>query len=196
MLIEDGFWLRNQFFFYFLVLFYFSNSILILCFAMDCRGFPCGHVVGHLCSTWHPSIFVRTSITRSECPIRYMSISSWLHYVPLRLHDAFWIGFLTHFHEQSFSSCQKYARWDVTLSLQATYYTLHHTTCRLRWQVNHKVIPTSNPYQPPKGWWLLYHQLCCHHDCESQETTSTQIWHRFRHYKSTPPTQNQDTRAI
>ncbi|RVW28040.1 hypothetical protein CK203_097976 [Vitis vinifera] len=42
----------------------------------------CDHVADHLCSTWHPSIFVRTSITRSECLI--------------------WpIGFLSHFHKKS-----------------------------------------------------------------------------------------------
>ena len=93
---------------------------------------PCDHMASHLCSTWHPSISVRTSITRSECPIRIRSISSWLHCVPLRLHSAFRIGFLTHFHEQSFSSCQKYARWDVTLSPQATCYMLHHTAYKLR----------------------------------------------------------------
>ena len=118
---------------------------------------PCGHMAGHLCSTWHLSISIRTSITRSECPIRSMSISSRLHCVPLGLHDAFWIGFLTYSHEQSFSSCQKYAWWDVTLSLQATYYMLHHIACRLRWKVNHQVIPATNPCHPPKGWWLLYH---------------------------------------
>ena len=92
----------------------------------------CGHVAGHLCSMWHPSIFIRMSITKSECPIQPISISSRSHCVPLRLHDVFRIGFLTHSHEQSFSSCQKYARWDVTLSPQATYHTMHHAACKLR----------------------------------------------------------------
>ena len=128
------------------------NPFLILIGA-----FPCGHMAGHLCYTWRSSISIRTSITRSKCLIRPMNISSRLHCVPLRLHDAFQIGFLTHSHEQSFSSCQRYARWDVTLSLQATCYTLHHTTWRLKWQVNHQVTPTSNPCQSPKGWWLLCH---------------------------------------
>ena len=157
---------------------------------------PCGHVAGHLCSTWHPSISVRTSITRSECPIRPMSISRRLHCVPLWLHDAFRIGFLTHSHEQSFSSRQKYARWDITQSPQATYHTMHHAACKLRWQVNHQITPTSNPCKPPKGWYLLYHQLCYHHDCESQEVASTHMWHCSRHYKGPPPAQNQGTRAI
>ena len=76
----------------------------------------CGHVADHICYTCHPSISVRMSITRLKCPIWPMSISSRFHYVPLRLYDAFRIGFLTHSHEQSFSSCQKYAQWDVTLS--------------------------------------------------------------------------------
>ena len=112
---------------------------------------PCGHMAGHLCSTWHLSISVRTSITRSEFPIRSMSISSWLHCVSLGPHNAFRIGFLTHSHEQSFSSCQKYTRWDVTLSSQATCYTLHHVACRLRWKVNHQVIP----YQSLSVAWMV-----------------------------------------
>ena len=87
----------------------------------------CDHVADHLCSTWHPSIFVRTSITRSECLIWPIGISNRLHCVTLRLHNAFLIGFLSHFHKKSFSSCQKYARCDVTLSSQATCYTLHYT---------------------------------------------------------------------
>ena len=73
---------------------------------------------------------------------------------------------------------------------------LLHTACRLRWQVNHQVTPTSNSYQPPKGWWLFCHQLCCHHDCKSQEATSAQMWHRFQHYKSPLPAQKQGTHVI
>ena len=151
-----------------------------------CKGLP-------RVTTWHPSISVRTSVTRSEYLIQIRSISSRSHCVPLKLRNAFWIGFLTHSHEQSFSLCQKHTRWDVTLSPQATCYTLHHTACRLRWQVNHQVTPISNPCQSPKGWWLLYHQLCCHHDYESQEVISAQMWHCSRHYKSPSPTQNQGT---
>ena len=117
----------------------------------------CDHMACHFCSMWHPSISARMSITRLKCPIWPMSINSRLHCVPLRLHDALRIGFMSHSHEQLFSSCQKYSRWNVTLSPQATYYTLYHTACRLRWQVNHQVIPTSNSCQLPKGWWLLYH---------------------------------------
>ena len=151
-----------------------------------CRGLPS-------VTTWHPYIYVRTNVTGSEYPIRIRGTGSQLCGVPLKLHNALRIGFLTHSHEQSFSLCQEHARWDVTLSPQAACYTLHHTACKLRWQVNHQVTPTSNPYQPPKGWWLLCHQLCCHHDYESQEAISAQMWHRSKHYKSPLPTQNQGT---
>ena len=152
-------------------------------------------MVGHLGSTWHPYISVWTNVTRSEYPIRIRSISSQLLGIPLKLRNALRIGFLTHSHEQSFSLYQEHARWDVIVSLQAACYTLHHTACRLRWQMNHQVTPTSNSCQPPKGWWLLCHQLCCHHDYESQEVISTQMWHRSRHYKSPHPAQNQGTHA-
>ena len=146
-------------------------------------------------SMWHSYISVRMNVTRSEYPIRIRSTSSQLLGVPLKLRNALRIGFLTHSHEQSFSLCQEHAWWDVILSLQEACYTLHHSACRLRWQVNHQVTPTSNPCQPPKGWWLLCHQLCCHHDYENQEVISTQMWHRSRHYKSPHPAQNQGRHA-
>ena len=50
----------------------------------------------------------------------------------------------------------------VSTFISNDYHTLPHTSNRLRWQVNHHNVPTRNPCQPPKWWWLPYHPLWCH----------------------------------
>ncbi|KAL6332929.1 hypothetical protein AAG906_019935 [Vitis piasezkii] len=65
-------------------------------FAQKFRDFPCDHVAGHLGSMWHPSIFVRTNITKSEYPIRIRSTNGQLCDVPLKLRSAFRVGGLPH----------------------------------------------------------------------------------------------------
>ncbi|RVW34681.1 hypothetical protein CK203_108907 [Vitis vinifera] len=57
---------------------------------------PCDHVAGHLGSTWHPSISIRTNITKSEYPIWIKSTSGQLCGVPLKLRSAFRVGGLPH----------------------------------------------------------------------------------------------------
>ena len=108
----------------------------------DCPD-PTQHPSRLLLDTWHPSISLQTSTNRSQHPIRPLSINGRLPCVPLRVHDVFQAGSLLAPMSNHSSSCQKYARRDVSLSFQATCYALHHAACRLRWQASHQVaLPT------------------------------------------------------
>ena len=100
-------------------------------------------MAGHLGSTWHPSISIRTNITKSEYPIWIKSTSGQLCGVPLKLRSAFRVGFLTHSHEQSFSLHQKHAWWDVTLFRRrpTTHCTIPPTGWGDRWTIRSPPLP-------------------------------------------------------
>ena len=114
-----------------------------------CRTSSCDHVADYLGPTWHPSISVRTNITRSEYPIHNRNTNGQLHGVPLKLCNAFRVGFLTHSHEQSFSLRQKHARWDVTLSPQAiaTRCTILPDSWGDRWTIMTTKVKKSSQHR-------------------------------------------------
>ena len=77
--------------------------------------------------------------------------------------------------------------------LLATRYTISPANCGNKWTI--KSPPLAISISRLKGDDCSRHQLCCDYDFENQEVISTQMWHRFKHYKSSSLTQNQGTHA-